>query len=124
MEKLKCPSGEAVITTAGEMRAKNVVHTVGPVWQGGQRGEAEILRRAYVNSLRLADQHGAKSIAFPSISTGVYAYPMEQAVLVAIEAIREFVQSNFNIKEVRFIVFSDHDFRFFEQALTEIKSNG
>lgn len=123
-EKGKCPPGEAVITTAGKMLAKNVVHTVGPIWHGGQKGEPEILRKAYMNSLRLAEENGAQSIAFPSISTGIYGYPIEKAVLVAIDAIREFAHRNFNIKEVRFIVFSDHDFTVFEQALIEIKSKG
>ncbi len=75
-----CPTGEAVITTAGNLPAKYVIHTVGPVYRGGASGEAKLLQNAYANSLGLAEKHGLKSIAFPSISTGVYGYPIAEGV--------------------------------------------
>ncbi len=78
-----CPTGEAVITGAGQLGARHVVHTVGPVWRGGKEGEPDLLRSAYRNSLSLAAEHGARTIALPSISTGVYGYPVEKAARVA-----------------------------------------
>ena len=84
-----CPTGQAVETSAHNLNAKYVIHTVGPVWHGGEHGEAELLANAYKNSLLLADQLGCESIAFPNISTGIYGYPMEEAALVAARAISE-----------------------------------
>src|SRR5438132_5091007 len=83
-----CPTGEAKITKGYRLPAKYVIHTVGPVWSGGRRREPELLRGCYVNALRLAAQHGVRSIAFPSISTGAYRYPMEQAARTAVETVR------------------------------------
>src|SRR3972149_3599364 len=80
------PTGKAVITSAGNLKAKHVIHTVGPVWHGGRGGEPEFLVQAYVNSLRLAVSNGLKSVAFPSISTGAYGYPIEEACGVALKA--------------------------------------
>jgi O-acetyl-ADP-ribose deacetylase (regulator of RNase III) len=79
-----CPTGEAVITTAGKLQAQHVIHTVGPVYRGGASGEAKLLKNAYANSLNLAEKQGLQSIAFPSISTGVYGYPIEEASKIAI----------------------------------------
>src|SRR5207302_1256352 len=79
-----CPTGEARITKAYRLAAKHVIHTVGPVWSGGRRGEAALLRRCYVNSLQLAAERGLRSIAFPSISTGAYGYPMARAAVIAV----------------------------------------
>lgn len=83
-----CPTGEAVITTAGKLPAKYVIHTVGPVWNGGEEGEADLLRLCYENSLALAEQQGLKSIAFPNISTGVYHFPKQRAAEIAVKAVQ------------------------------------
>src|SRR5437868_6335606 len=83
-----CPTGEARITRGCRLLARHVIHTVGPVWSGGRRGEPELLRGCYVNSLRLAREHELRSVAFPSISTGAYRYPIEQAATVAVETVR------------------------------------
>jgi O-acetyl-ADP-ribose deacetylase len=104
-----CPTGEAVITTGGDLPALYVIHTVGPVWRGGQQGEEELLRNAYRNSLNLAASKGLHSVAFPSISTGVYGYPIEKAAPVALETAREFAQTPSSIEEIRFVLFSDAD---------------
>jgi len=84
-----CPTGEAVITTAGNLSAKYVIHTVGPVWNGGNKNEAEKLRLCYFNTLKLASEYQLKSIAFPNISTGVYGYPKAEAAKIAIETVQE-----------------------------------
>jgi len=82
-----CPTGEAKITKGYRLKARHVIHTVGPVWQGGKAGEPELLARCYRNSLALADKHGLKSIAFPAISTGVYGYPKDQATEIAVREV-------------------------------------
>ncbi len=88
-----CPTGEARITSGFQLPAKQVIHTVGPVWHGGGEGEEALLRAAYHNSLELALEHGVKSIAFPAISSGVYGYPKEAAARVAVSVMREYVGS-------------------------------
>ena len=100
-----CPTGEAVITGAGRLSARYVVHAVGPVWRGGDAGEPELLRSAYRNSLRLAAENGAGTIAFPSISTGVYGYPVEAAAEIALSAVRFWALESEDFEEVRFILF-------------------
>jgi O-acetyl-ADP-ribose deacetylase (regulator of RNase III) len=100
------PTGKAVITTGGNLNAKYVIHTVGPVWHGGNRGEPELLRQAYQNSLRLAVDKGLKTLAFPSISTGAYGYPVEDASVVALKAVREFLEKEDSLDEVVFVLFS------------------
>ena len=87
----RLPAGEAVATTAGKMRAGRVIHTVGPVWRGGGGGEPELLGRCYTNSLAVASEKGLRSVAFPSISTGVYGYPLEKAAPLAVNAVKSFV---------------------------------
>jgi O-acetyl-ADP-ribose deacetylase (regulator of RNase III) len=101
------PTGKAVITGAGNLKTKHVIHTVGPVWRGGNRGEPELLAQAYQNSLRLAVAEGLKSVAFPSISTGVYGYPVEKACHVALNAVKEFLEKEDNLGEVVFVLFSE-----------------
>jgi O-acetyl-ADP-ribose deacetylase (regulator of RNase III) len=101
------PTGKAAITGAGNLKAKHVIHTVGPVWRGGNRGEPELLAQAYQNSLRLAVAKGLKTVAFPSISTGAYGYPVEDACLVALEAVKEFLEKDDNLDEVVFVLFSE-----------------
>jgi O-acetyl-ADP-ribose deacetylase (regulator of RNase III) len=88
----ECPPGEAVVTTGGKLPARFVIHTVGPVWRGGERGEPEILASCYRNSLRLAVENGVRSIAFPSISTGAYGYPVEKAAPVALSTVTTFLR--------------------------------
>ncbi len=114
-----CPTGEAVITSGGNMKTKYVIHTVGPVWSGGNRGEEQLLRNAYYNSLDLAREKGIKSVSFPSISTGVYRFPIDKASRIALNTVKEFVQEH-NFVEVRFTLFSERDLKAYEDALKEI----
>src|SRR5438477_5717111 len=101
-----CPTGEARITRGYRLPAKYVIHTVGPVWSGGKRREPELLRACYVNSLKLANEHGIKSVAFPSISTGAYRYPIEQAARIAVATVREALSETTSVELVRFLCFS------------------
>jgi len=105
----RLPAGKAVITSGGNLKARYIIHTVGPVWSGGDRGEEELLASCYRETLRLADEQGIKSIAFPSISTGAYRYPIEKAAPVAIETVIDVLEQS-SVEEVRFILFSDHDY--------------
>ena len=114
-----CPTGEAVITTGGNMVAEYVIHTVGPVWSGGNRNEDQLLRNAYYNSLNLAKENGINSISFPSISTGVYRFPIDKAARIALTTVKEFIQE-YNFAEVRFVLFSEMDLKVYEKALNEI----
>ena len=107
------PTGGAVITTAGKMAAKHVIHTVGPVYGRGGKEKAEQLAACYRNSLALAAKKGLKTIAFPAISTGVYGYPLEEAARVASQAIEKFLQTNSSIQEVRLVFFSRSDAEIF-----------
>lgn len=115
-----CPTGQAVITGAGNLAAKQVIHTVGPVWDGGERGEADLLASAYKNSLRLAAKNDHSSIAFPSISTGVYQFPIELATKIAIGEVEAFLSSNpGSVERVVFVTFSDRDYAVYERLLEE-----
>ena len=114
-----CPTGEAVITTGGNMATGYVIHTVGPVWSGGNRNEEQLLRNAYYNSLNLAKENGIKSISFPSISTGVYRFPIDKAARIALTTVIEFIQE-YNFAEVRFVLFSERDLQVYEEALKRI----
>lgn len=104
-----CPTGEASITGGYHLKAKHVIHTVGPVWRGGTKGEPEMLRNCYLNSLRLANENGIRSIAFPAISTGVYGYPIGKAAEVAVQAVNDFLSGKHKLELVRFVCFSDGD---------------
>jgi O-acetyl-ADP-ribose deacetylase (regulator of RNase III) len=112
-----CPTGEARITKAYRLPARYIVHTVGPVWSGGHDGEAELLRRCYLNALQLADAQGARSIAFPSISTGAYGYPVGQAARIAVDAVAEAQRRMLRIELVRFVCFSERDWNIYLQLL-------
>jgi len=101
-----CPTGEARITSGYRLPAKHVIHTVGPVWRGGDQGEPELLAACYRSSLQLAVEHEVRTIAFPSISTGVYGYPVERAAAVAIETVQAFLAAGPPLDEVRFVCFS------------------
>jgi O-acetyl-ADP-ribose deacetylase (regulator of RNase III) len=104
-----CATGEAVITTAGNLPAKYVIHTVGPVWQDGKHHEAEKLAACYTNSLKLAMQHDCKTIAFPNISTGVYGYPKSEAAKVSMKAITEFLRGNSKIEKILLVCFDEEN---------------
>lgn len=112
-----CPTGEARVTKGYQLPAKYVIHTVGPVWSGGERGEPEKLRNCYVNSLALANEHGLRSIAFPSISTGAYGYPIEQAARIAVETVREQLAGPTSVQLVRFVCFGERDLAVYERLL-------
>ncbi|MCZ7393184.1 MAG: O-acetyl-ADP-ribose deacetylase [Candidatus Methanoperedens sp.] len=114
------PTGKAVMTTGGKLKAKKVIHTVGPIWSGGDGGEPELLAQAYISSLDLAQKMGLKIISFPSISTGAYGYQIEKASRVAVRAVVEFLEKNNGFEEVRFVLHSQHDLRTYEGALKEI----
>ena len=100
-------TGKAVITTGGDLPARFVIHTVGPVWHGGESGEPRLLADAYRNSLALAEKEGLKTVAFPGISTGVYGYPVEAAARVALTTIEEYLESGSELEEVRIVLFGD-----------------
>ena len=100
-----CPTGDARITTGGKLAAKYVIHAVGPVYRGGKKGEAQLLTSAYQSSLALASQHKIQSISFPSISTGAYSYPMEEAARIALTTVRDYLKEHPEIKLVRFVLF-------------------
>lgn len=112
-----CRTGDAKITRGYRLPAKHVIHTVGPVWHGGRRGESELLAACYRRSLELAAEHGLESIAFPGISTGVYGYPEEAATRIAVATVRQFVAQNPALKEVIFCCFSDHALSLYQQKL-------
>ena len=100
-----CPTGEARITPGFRLPAGYVIHAVGPVWRGGQEGEAKLLASAYESALQLAEEHGLRSVAFPAISTGIYGYPLEQATDVAVHAVREFGERGSGVQLVVFACF-------------------
>jgi len=115
----RLPAGQAVATTAGRMPAKFVVHTVGPIWRGGSANEDQTLASAYHNSLRLAAQKGCRSVAFPSISTGAYGFPIERAARIALSTIIE-EAPNHDFEEVRMVLFGDRDFQAYSNALARL----
>ena len=112
-----CPTGEAVITTAGNLPAKFVIHTVGPVWGGGNKNEEKLLANAYYNSLNLAMGNGLKSIAFPNISTGVYGFPKDMASSIAIETTQNFLNSQKSTIKVTFVCFDDENYNLYKKVL-------
>jgi O-acetyl-ADP-ribose deacetylase len=117
----RLPAGQAVITTGGNLPAKYVIHTVGPVWYGGTRSEPETLASAYRESLKLAAEKGIKSVAFPSISTGAYGYPVDEAARVALQSVKSFLEEKTtSIQEVRFVLFNSAAFEAYQEALEEI----
>ena len=117
----RLPTGKAVMTTGGNLKAKYVIHTVGPIWHGGNSGEPELLASAYHESLKLATENNLNSIAFPSISTGAYGYPVNQASKVAIDAVITFLsQSTTSLREVVFVLFDAQTLGAYTAALKEI----
>lgn len=114
----KLPTGQAVATTAGKMHARWVIHTVGPRWKGGKASEPELLEGCYLGSLAVARELGARTIAFPSISTGIYGYPVHQAAPVALGAVARSLNDHGAIDTVRFVLFDDLSLQAYQQALT------
>ncbi|MBC8876097.1 MAG: O-acetyl-ADP-ribose deacetylase [Planctomycetes bacterium] len=117
-----CPTGSAVITGAGNLPAKHVIHAVGPFWRGGKAGEPDLLAGAHRRSLELAVEHNCRSIAFPALSTGVYRYPMAKAARVALETVIEFIQQQKKPELVRFVLYGESAYEAFESVLKELTS--
>ena len=119
----ECPTGEAVITGGGKLTARHVIHTVGPVWHGGGRQEADLLAACYRNSLRLAVENQLRSVAFPSISTGAYRYPVAQAAAVALQTVTQFLEEQGDAPdEVRFVLFDQATYDAYAHALDGLES--
>jgi len=112
-----CATGDAKMTSAYRLPARHVIHTVGPVWRGGDRNEPELLASCYRRSLEIAEAAGFATIAFPSISTGVYGYPVKPAARIAVETTREFVKYARRLREVIFCCFSAADLAIYEEVL-------
>lgn len=113
-----CKTGEAVYTTAGLLPARYVIHTVGPVWNGGNRSEGQLLANCYTNSLKLANELGVKSVAFPNISTGIYHFPKKEAAEIALNTILGFPEAdNKTVEEVIFVCFDDENYRLYNELL-------
>lgn len=116
-----CPTGQAKITKGYRLPARYVIHTVGPIWRGGKDGEDDLLANCYRNSLALADQHGAQTIAFPSISTGVYSFPVERAARVAVATVRAYLRANqSNLSAITWACFDDRTLGCYREAIAQI----
>ena len=113
----RCERGKAVITSGGNLPAKYVIHTVGPVWTGGNSNEANLLQNAYLSSLKLAIENGVETIAFPNISTGVYGFPKGKAAKIAIETVTQFLLKNDQIKLVYFVCFDQENYDIYDRLL-------
>ena len=114
------PAGQAVITTGGNLKARFVIHTVGPIWHGGGSGESELMASAYRESLKLAVKNGLSSVSFPSISTGAYGYPVEMAAKVALEAVISFLKEDASLAEVVFVLFDAKAYETYARTLKEL----
>jgi len=113
-----CKTGEAVITNAGNLPAKKVIHTVGPVWHGGNRNEPVLLANCYKNSLKIASDNQLTTIAFPNISTGVYGYPKKEAASIAVAAVKDFVGTHSAVfDEIIFVCFDEENYALYRQLL-------
>jgi O-acetyl-ADP-ribose deacetylase len=115
-----CPTGDAKLTKGYKLPAKYVIHTVGPVWRGGDSDEDRLLESCYQNSLKLARQYGIRTIAFPSISTGVYSFPIERASRIALRTAKAFLEKETSIERTIFVCFGIHDLQVYERAAKEI----
>lgn len=113
-----CTVGEAVMTTAGNLPSKYVIHTVGPVWNGGRKNEEALLRNAYTNSLTLAEENGLSSVAFPNISTGIYHFPKDKAAAIAVQAVRDFDAKS--VTSVTFVCFDEENYLLYNALLNGI----
>lgn len=115
-----CRTGEAKITKGYRLPARFVIHTVGPVWRGGNADEDHLLENCYHNSLRLAVEHDIQTIAFPSISTGVYGFPIERASRIALKTVKAFLEQHESLQKVVFVCFGQHDYQVYQQAFQEV----
>lgn len=115
-----CPTGQAVITTGGNLKARYVIHAVGPIYKDGHHGEPELLASAYRESLKLASAKGIATIAFPSLSTGVYGYPVKEAAKIALKTVKDYLKDHPEIKLVRFVLFGKPTYQTFTEALEEV----
>ncbi len=115
-----CATGDAKITTAGNLPARFVIHTVGPVYRDGNAGEAELLASCFRRSIEVAEEHELRSLAFPAISCGVYGYPISQAAPIAVETVRAALEGTRTVKLARFVLFSEADYKTFEDALVAL----
>ncbi|MGP8128772.1 MAG: O-acetyl-ADP-ribose deacetylase [Candidatus Bathyarchaeia archaeon] len=112
-----CPTGQAKITTGGNLPASFVIHTVGPIWRGGRNREDQALRDCYLNSMKLAEQNAIRTIAFPSISTGAYGFPIERAARIAVSTVRECLARMSEVQIVLFVCFSQSDYDVYREVL-------
>ncbi|MEW6325332.1 MAG: O-acetyl-ADP-ribose deacetylase [Nitrospirota bacterium] len=115
-----CPVGEARLTTGGNLKAKYVIHTVGPVYKDGRHNEAKLLEKSYRSSLELASKHKIRSLAFPSISTGAYRYPVEEAARIALSTVGAYLLQHPEIEQVRFVLFDEKTYRIYQRTLEEL----
>ncbi|HSD94592.1 MAG TPA: O-acetyl-ADP-ribose deacetylase [Syntrophales bacterium] len=115
-----CPTGQAVITNGGNLKARYVIHTVGPVWSGGSRNEAELLKSAYLESLKIASKKGLKSVSFPAISTGAYGYPLDEAARIALKTAIDYLKEHEEIELVRFVLFGKPMLDVFAEQLKKL----
>lgn len=116
-----CDTGDAKLTGAYDLPCSHVIHTVGPVWHGGDHGEAELLASCYRRSLQVAAEHGIRRIAFPSISTGVYHYPVKEAAKIAVGTVAEFLEEHPDAFDVvEWVLFDDNTMQVYEQAIAEV----
>ncbi|MFP2896285.1 O-acetyl-ADP-ribose deacetylase [Corallococcus sp. 4LFB] len=113
----RCPTGQARITKGYRLPAAHVIHAVGPVWQGGRNGEDALLASCYRNAFALMEQHGLRTVAFPSISTGVYGFPIERAAPIALREIRAALERRPELERVTVVLFSEKDLKVYQQAL-------
>ena len=114
-----CKTGEAVITTAGNLLAKFVIHAVGPVWNGGKKNEADLLASCYLNSLKLAVEHKLSTIAFPNISTGIYGYPKKEAAEIAVDTVSGFLKQNDFLGKVYFVCFDEENYQLYNSLIKD-----
>jgi O-acetyl-ADP-ribose deacetylase (regulator of RNase III) len=115
-----CPTGQAVITTGGNLKAKYVIHTVGPVYSGGRRNEAGLLKSAYLESLKLASNKGIRSLSFPAISAGAYGYPLNEAARIALKTAIDYLGEHPEIEQVRFVLFGKPMYDIFTEELKKL----
>jgi O-acetyl-ADP-ribose deacetylase (regulator of RNase III) len=117
----RLPTGKAVITTGGNLKARHVIHTVGPIWHGGDSNEAQLLASVYQESLKLAVKHGLSTVSFPSISTGAYGYPVDAAARIAIKTAASFLKEPARkLKGIIFVLFDSRTYQAYSQALDEV----
>lgn len=119
-----CETGQAKITKAFRLPAKYVIHTVGPIWNGGNMNEEKLLELCYHNSLKLGKEHGCQTIAFPNISTGVYRFPKQKAAHIALKTVADMLQSDSTFQEVAFVCFDDENFRIYKELIPEYFPEG